>query len=271
MNPIGFNPFHSRTNQEKSERQERKTMAEIKPTIVQIFFPDRGRTLAYYNDRFDLHPGDIVFVDGKLAGLRGRVTAVSTHFKVKVEDYKRVIGLADTRVIGQFYQANAHLITFDPLVLPWKQFCSWVKPPEEDGSEYYISYDEKGFPLDDLSGLEVDGAVAERGVDYYRENRVLYLCLNDVQGRAIVEGTKPYEVEFQYRDGQISNLFCDCPCGYTCKHEVAVLLQLRETLELIEEDYAAQWDESRYFAIVSKPMLYRFAVDANPGAVLTLN
>ena len=117
MNPIGFNPFHSRTNQEKSESREHKTTAEIKPTIVQIFFPDRGRTLAYYNDRFDLHPGDIVFVDGKLAGLRGQVTAVSTHFKVKVEDYKRVIGLADTRVIGQFYQANAHLISFDPLVL----------------------------------------------------------------------------------------------------------------------------------------------------------
>ena len=116
----------------------------------------------------------------------------------------------------------------------------------------------------------MDGAVAERGVGYYRENRVLYLCLNGVQGRAIVEGTKPYEVEFQYRDEQISYLFCDCPCGYTCKHEVAVLLQFREALELIEKDYAAQWDESRYFAIVSKPMLYRFAVDANPGAVLTL-
>ena len=270
MNPIGFNPFHSRPNPEKSEKRDRKAAAEIRPTIVQIFFPDRNRTLSYYNDRFDLRPGDIVFVDGKLAGLQGRVTAVSTHFKVKLEDYKRVIGLADTRVAGQFYQANAHLITFDPLVLPWRQFCTWVKPTEEDDAGYYISYDEEGFPLDDWSRLEVDSAVAERGVDYYKENRVLYLCLNGIQSRAIVEGTKPYEVEFQYRDGQISNLFCDCPCGYTCKHEVAVLLQLRETLELIEEYYATQWDKGPYWAIVSKPMLYRFAVDANPGAVLTL-
>lgn len=86
-----------------------------------------------------------------------------------------------------------------------------MKPLEEDIIEYYISYDEEGFPLDNLSGLNVDGAVAERGVDYYRENRVLYLCLDGVQGRAIVEGTKPYEVEFQYRNGQIGNLFCDCP------------------------------------------------------------
>ena len=29
------------------------------------------RALAYYNDRFDLHVGDIVFVDGRLEGLRG--------------------------------------------------------------------------------------------------------------------------------------------------------------------------------------------------------
>lgn len=145
---------------------------------MQVYFPDRGRTLAYYNDRFDLHVGDVVFVDGKLEGLRGQVTAVSTHFKVKAEDYKRVVGLADTHVSGQFFQANAHLITFDPLALPWKQFLSWVKPPEEDGTEYYVSYDEDGFPLDDLSGLKVSKEVAGRGLDYYRENRVRYLYLD---------------------------------------------------------------------------------------------
>ena len=269
MNPIGFNPFSKHTDKSGEKKSETKAKAEIKPTIVQIFFPDRNRTLSYYNDRFDLRVGDIVFVDGKLEGLRGRVTAMSTHFKVKVEDYKRVIGVADTHVVGQLFQDGAHLITFDPVVLPWKQFCSWVKPPQEDETEYYISYDEDGFPLDNLSGLDVSGAVFERGLDYYRENRVLYLCLNGSQGRAIVEGTKPYEVEFQYKDGQISNLFCDCPCGYTCKHEVAVLLQLRETLEIIEKNYAAQWGD--YFAIVSKPMFYTFAVDANPKAVLNLD
>lgn len=269
MNPIGFNPFSKYTDKSGEKKPDAKAKSEIRPTVVQIFFPDRNRTLSYYNDRFDLRVGDIVFVDGKLEGLRGRVTAVSTYFKVKVEDYKRVIGVADTRVVGEFFQAGAHLITFDPLVLPWKQFCSWVKPPQEDETEYYISYDEDGFPLDDLSGLKVTEAVAERGLAYYQENRVSYLCLNGSQGRAIVEGTKPYEVEFQYKDGQISNLFCDCPCGYTCKHEVAVLLQLRETLKIIEKDYAAQW--GGYFAIVSKPMFYTFAVDANPKAVLSLS
>ena len=47
-------------------------------------------------------------------------------------------------------------------------------------------------------------------------------------------------------------------------HEVAVLLQLRETLEIVERDYLLWWNG--YFAIVSKSMIYNFAVDANPYA-----
>lgn len=163
MNPIGFNPFSKHTDRDVEKKSEIKAKSKVKPTIVQIFFPDRNRTLSYYNDRFGLRVGDIVFVDGKLEGSRGRVTAISTHFKVKVEDYKRVTGVADTHVVGQFFHASAHLITFDPLVLPWKQFCSWVKPPQEDEPEYDISYDEDGFPLDDFSGLKMTEAVAERG------------------------------------------------------------------------------------------------------------
>ena len=181
MNPIGFNPLGNWSDMRREETQKTLRKTEIKPTIVQIFFPDRNRTLAYYNDRFDLRVGDIVFVDGKLEGLRGQVTAVSTRFKVKAEDYKRVIGVADTRVVGRFFQADAFLITFEPQVLSWKQFCSWAKPPAEDEIEYYISYDEEGFPLDDFSRMKVSKEVLERG-GYYRENRVVYLCLDGGQG-----------------------------------------------------------------------------------------
>ena len=39
-----------------------------------------------YNDLFDLHPGDLVYVDGKLEGHRGRVTDVNYNFKIKVSD-----------------------------------------------------------------------------------------------------------------------------------------------------------------------------------------
>ena len=53
-------------------------------------------TLSYYNDLFDLHRGDLVFVVGKLEGLRGIVVDVSYNFKIKLSDYKRVIAVADT-------------------------------------------------------------------------------------------------------------------------------------------------------------------------------
>lgn len=47
-------------------------------SVVQVYFAERNMTLAYYNDQFDLHRGDIVYVDGKLEGMRGRVTEINT-------------------------------------------------------------------------------------------------------------------------------------------------------------------------------------------------
>ena len=47
--------------------------SEPRKSVVRVHFPSRNMTLAYYNDRFDLQRGDLVFVDGKLEGLRGRV------------------------------------------------------------------------------------------------------------------------------------------------------------------------------------------------------
>ena len=55
--------------------------------------------------------------------------------------------------------------------------------------------------------------------------------------RAIVEGTEFYEVEFTLEAGQIRSLMCDCPYPEICKHEYAVMLQLKETLDLISPRY----------------------------------
>ena len=52
-------------------------------SVVQVYFAGRNMTLSYYNDQFDLHCGDIVYVDGKLEGLRGCVTEVNYNFKIK--------------------------------------------------------------------------------------------------------------------------------------------------------------------------------------------
>ena len=42
----------------------RKAQAEPRKSVVQVYFPERGREYAYYNDMFDLKCGDLVYVEG---------------------------------------------------------------------------------------------------------------------------------------------------------------------------------------------------------------
>ena len=95
-----------------------------------------------------------------------------------------------------------------------------------------------------------------------------YICVDNGHGRAIVEGGRAYEVEFDFADDEIRNLICSCPCGYTCKHEVAALLQLKETIDLIEKHYADLYHG--YFAANFKGDLFRFAIDGKETGVFTL-
>lgn len=242
-------------------------------SLVQVQFPGRGMPLAYYNDAFDLHKGDAVFVTGKLEGQRGRVVEVSTSFKIRLSDYQRVIALADTDVYGSFYPAGSHLITFDANTLPAGQVRTWFLPPKKPEDVYVTGQGGSAFFLDEPSELGASAAVWERGRDYYAESRVRYLCLDDGVGYAIVEGSKPYEVEFRYDDesGEISDLVCPCFCSYPCKHQAAVLLQLKEALDLIGERYAGRYAQSRYFAQVSKGTFLSFALDGRPDASITLS
>ena len=66
-------------SEEKKEETTAPASAPVVPderlprrSVVRVHFPQRNMTLAYYNDRFDLHRGDLVYVDGKLEGMRPR-------------------------------------------------------------------------------------------------------------------------------------------------------------------------------------------------------
>ena len=67
-NVIGFC-----ANQDQEALPEVRTPAEARPipSVAEVFFPHNGRTLSYYNDRFDLRENDVVFVSGKLAKSAG--------------------------------------------------------------------------------------------------------------------------------------------------------------------------------------------------------
>ena len=114
-------------------------------SVVQVQFPCFGHSLAYYNDQFDLHQGDRVYVDGKLEGEIGVVTSVAYNFKIKLSDYKRVIAVVDTCVHGQFYIAGAYCVTFDPHTLPAAQATLWFRAPSREDEIYESGSDDTAF------------------------------------------------------------------------------------------------------------------------------
>ena len=215
---IGFAAEFLENKRMESKSAVPEPAAAPRRSMVQVYFAERNMNLAYYNDQFDLHCGDTVYVDGKLEGMRGRVTQVSYNFKIKVSDYKRVIAVADTAVNGRFFMAGSHFVTFDRAALPGSKVVTWYKAPAKEDDAFVSGSDDTAFCLDDLWGMNVSAGIAERGHNYYTENRVRYISLDGSKGYAIVEGSTAYEVEFEYRDGTISGLICSCFCSCSCKH-----------------------------------------------------
>lgn len=267
---IGFAAEYSENKPAEVTYTAQQMQTAPRKSVVQVYFAGRNMTLAYYNDRFDLYRGDMVYVDGKLEGMRGRVTEVNYNFKIKVSDYKRVIAVVDTTVSGRFFMAGSHFVTFDREVLPIGKAVTWFKAPAKEDDEFVSGSDDTSFRLDDLGGMNVSAAIAERGHEYYLENKVVYICIDGNKGYAIVEGSENYEVEFKYRNGEISDLVCSCFCGCNCKHEFAAMLQLKETLELIGKYYADEYERTEYFAAVNKGTLFAFAIDGKETGSFTL-
>lgn len=266
---IGFSaePERKQNYPDITAPKEYKTKA--KKSVVDVFFPDRHLTCSYYNDMFDLKCGDIVYVDGKLEGLRGRVTNVNYTFKIKLSDYKRVIGVADTEVIGEFHLAGSHFITTDGGALKFEQIITWFKAPSDENEEFVSGEGDEVFNITNLGDMDLDKATADRGYDYFVENKVVYIELDHGKGRAIVLGSKPYEVEFNFANGDISSLVCNCFCTGACKHEFAAMLQLRETLNIIAENYKFI-DLDDYLAIVSKVVFFENAIGSKTKGNFTI-
>ena len=266
--PIGFNTKISEESEINALMEVCKSDTEPKKSIVQVYFPHRGTGWAYYNDSFDLKVGDFVYVEGKLEGYRGQVTEVNYSFKIKLSDYKKVVAVIDTDVKGDFYLAGSHVVSFDRNAIPFSKVLNWFKAP--DGDEDYVSGDDDSsrFTLEDLSKMKISCNVADRGYDYYMGNRVEFIEIDGTCGHAIVEGNDSYEVEFNYTDGEISNLKCSCFCGGACKHEYAAMFQLKESLEHIVENYENEYNG--YFAMMSKSVFVNTVMNKKVSGKISL-
>ncbi len=248
--PIGFNTRIKKDDGNKRGTTTCQQRVTPRKSVVHVYFPHRGKGWSYYNDSFDLKVGDFVYVEGMLEGYRGQVTEVNYSFKIKLSDYKKVIAVIDTNVKGNFYLADSHVVSFDRYAIPFSKVVTWFKAPENPDDFVIGDDDGQVFPLDDLSKMKISHNTAKLGHEYYMENRVGFVEIDGTRGHAIVEGSENYEIEFDYTDGEISNLKCSCFCSGACKHQFAAMLQLKETLELITENYGDEYDG--YFSVISK-------------------
>ena len=249
--PIGFF-VQSKAPEAASPTPAVQPEAAAVPSVVRVYFPERDRACSYYNDRFDLHEGDVVYVSGKLA------------------DYARVIGAADRNVRGTFYMFGPPMLTLDHGALPYAQVRSWFFPPEADGE--FVTGHGPGptYTLDFLDQMPLPGETAGKGHACYAEGRVVYLSVDGTQGHAIVQGTVPHELTFTYTGGTVSALTCTCYETGLCKHGAALLLQLRETVDFLREEHEEAFAASDRFAAVSKRIFSHFAMDGSAGGCITL-
>jgi len=68
--------------------------------------------------------------------------------------------------------------------------------------------------------------ILERGFDYHRNKKAEILNLSADEVNAVVSGSDDYEVNIYFSDGEIEDMYCNCPYasdGNNCKHMAAVL------------------------------------------------
>lgn len=265
---IGFNIGFKNESKKEVQTIKQSEIKEPRKSVVQVYFPHRGTGWAYYNDSFDLKVGDFVYVDGKLKGYRGRVTEVNYSFKIKLSDYKKVVAVVDTDVQGDLYLAGSHVVSFDKNAIPFSKVITWFKAPGGEDEYESGNDDTQSFPIDDLQKMKIPHDTADKGYDCFMENKVSFIEIDCTKGHAIVEGSENYEVEFDYVDGEISNLKCSCFCSGKCKHEFAAMLQLKESLEIITENYEEEYND--YFAIISKDVFLNTVMNKKISGKISL-
>lgn len=238
----------------KTEERPERPVYNLPMSLVEVSFPGVQRTYAYFNDGFDLETGDLVYVSGCFAGRLGRVETVNYRFKVNLADYERVIAHPVVEIHGAYRQIMDKLVSCDAEAIDPDMLRSWVKPPVPEGEEQpeYVQGEGYSFDLERfVESDEVEPGILERAVDYCRSGRVRYLTLRSGIGTAFVEGSAWYEVNFTYKDGVVSDLYCECPYSRLCKHILAVLITLKELLMRTGGENFTAVDRSYFMRMLS--------------------
>ena len=224
MRIVGFGQDDTTSIVEKPSRTV--TVKTPVRSLVSISFDRMNHPLTYYNDQFDLKPGDRVFVTGKLEGEIGLVESVTTKFRVRISDYQKVISLAQTPIHGVYAPKGNMMLSYTADALMPEDFRKWVLPPheaEEQSEDDVVFGDGYEIPLEDPSTAEgVDPAVFDRAIDICRSGRIGYVSVRNGEGKAFIRGSRWYELDFTLNGSMIQEAYCECPYAGLCKHLLAV-------------------------------------------------
>jgi len=233
---------------------EKNCMEEPRNSVVQVTFGERNGTYSYYNDQFDLHRGDFVYVEGEFEGMIGYVLDVHYNFKAKRSVFKRVVSRLNVEQLDRPLLGGERLLFFDRKVLDPEKAALILGVRKDDDDDYYIGSDDPSFSLDNMDGLKLNIQDARYGFRRYLDGEVVFLSLDGTKGTVMFSSTygSGTMVEFEYSEGMIQNISCSCFGHFNCCHEFAAMLQLRETLLEIERNHKEEYDETGYFAAVSE-------------------
>lgn len=259
MDPKDIELLETEISDTKELVHSKSMLSHQNMTLVQVYFVAKDDAFLYLCEDIILHEGDHVYVSGKMKDTLGIVVDVRHQFKVRPSKYERVIAKIDTQLQGEFKIFNRLLLSFDRKSLGKEKISQWFFSPQ--GEEPYIStYRPAPFPLDDLTQFPIEHARLERGLQYYKEQRVVYMCIDDRYGYAIVRGSEHYEVEFEYNNGIIEDISCNCYCDGHCKHEFALLLELQELIKELKTHFIKQCYVHTYVAAIDKDVLWHMSV-----------
>lgn len=87
-----------------------------------------------------------------------------------------------------------------------------------------IDFDLFNDNIDDIFSYNI----TKRGLDYYENDKVLYLEKVDDRYFGVVLGNEKYVTEIRYNEEKKKlSVYCSCPCDFYCKHIYAVILSIR--------------------------------------------
>ena len=111
-----------------------------------------------------------------------------------------------------------------------------ISKNKDGSSDYLIKLDDAmiKYLLDNLQ-TKFSSNVFNKGLDYFRKNKVGDITFSENKISAIVHGTDDYFTEVTFEDGKL-RFICSCPVEGVCKHVVALLIASQQKLKALRQN-----------------------------------